>query len=390
MKNKAWAMVLLLVIGILALPGYARADTNRWSPLALQGVEVGPVISDPARPETLYAATVQGVQKSMDSGKTWSVISKELPNKQGSALVINPVNSQMIYIAYDGEGIFQSTDGGITWTSKNDGLASLNVRCLVFHPKDPNTLYAGIKGGVCITNNGGKQWSPTSGFKNYTNVNAIAINPQDPTIVFAGTGNEGVYKSTNGGVSWKDSNNGLSVLSVLSLSLDPANPQRLIAGTYNAVTPTDLYVGGVYGGIFYTKDGGETWVASKRLSSVTVFALQRLPQKPSVIYASTLGGIYRSIDDGLSWTDINAGLANEFLHNLCVVPMSNQVVLLSSTPNGIFTYTDTEWNTMKAHLSTVSTWIWYAGGGGVLAVLVVAIIVFRLRRQKQNKKKYVW
>lgn len=390
MKRIIWVMVICLIGLTYILPARALADENSWSRLALEKVLVGPVIADPARSDNLYASTSMGLQKSTDGGRTWTIISKGLPNTQADTLVINPVNSRMLYIGYDGQGIFRSTDGGITWIPKNDGLVSLSVRSLAFHPKDPNTLYAGLKGGVCITNNRGDRWSPTSGFKKLSNVNAIAINPLDPTVIYAGTGSEGVYKSTNGGVSWKDINNGLPNMSILSLSIDPVNPDQVIAGTYNAVTPTDLYVGGVYGGVFYTKDGGATWQASKSLTSVTVFGISRLTQKTDVVYATTLGGIYRSIDGGFNWTDINAGLSNEFLHYLLVLPRQNQVELLSSTPNGIFIYTDTEWDTLKAHLLTAPKWVWYSGGGIIGVLLVGFALWFGLKSRKKSKNKYAW
>lgn len=389
--KKLIRILLFCLVGIVSvLPAPVLAAENSWSRSALEKVPTGPVIVDPARSDNLYAATAFGVQKSSDGGKTWTIISKGLPDEQAVALAINPLNSKMLYSGYDGLGIYKSTDGGITWTPKNDGLPSRNVRTIAFHPKDPNTLYAGIKGGVCITNNAGEKWSPTSGFKSFTNVNTIVINPQDPTVLYAGTGSEGVYKSTNGGVSWKDINTGLDISSVLTLSLDPSNPEHLVVGTYNAVTPTDLYVGGVYGGIFYSFDGGSSWKAAKSLSGVTVFQLDRLPQNTEVMYASTLGGVYRSIDGGINWVDINAGLSNEFLHNLTVLRQGDQAVLLTSTPNGIFTYIDSEWNTVKAHLQTVPKWVWYSSSGGVLLVLITLIVWFWLRSRQVRKKKYAW
>ncbi len=390
MKKLIWILLICFAAILPISPAQVLAAENSWSRSTLEKVPTGPVIVDPARSDNLYASTALGVQKSSDGGKTWTIISRGLPDEQAVALVINPLNSQMLYIGYDGQGIYKSTDGGITWTPKNDGLPSRNVRTITFHPKDPNILYAGIKGGVCITNNAGERWSPTSGFNPFSNVNTIIISPQDPTVLYAGTGSEGVYKSTNGGVSWKDINTGLDVLSVLTLSLDPSNPEHLVAGTYNAVSPTDLYVGGVYGGIFYSLDGGNSWKAAKSLSSLTVFQLARLPQNPAVIYASTLGGAYRSIDGGITWVDINSGLSNEFLHYLTVMRQGDQAVLLTSTPNGIFTYTDSEWNTIKAHLRTVPKWVWYSSSGAVLLVLITLIVWFRLRSRKVQKKKYAW
>lgn len=392
MKKLIGLLLISLFMITAIFPSQVFANTNSWSQLALEKVGIMDLAVDPARSETLYAATTQGVQMSSDSGTTWHSINKGLPASEATSIAINPTNSKNIFVSYDGEGIFKSVDGGETWVAQNDGLPTLNVRTLVFHPKDSNTLYAGIKGGVCITNNAGSKWSPTSGFKPYTNVNDIAFNPQDPSTVYAATGNDGVFKSTNGGVSWKDINTGLPSMSVFTLSIDPKNPERIDAGTYNAVTPTDLYVGDVYGGVFYTNDGGAHWEASKALSSVTVFRLVRYPQNSNVIYASTLGGIYRSIDGGINWTDINAGLANEFLHALVLVPQKDAPLLLSGTPNGIYMYADPEWNSLKAKISVIPKWVWWTAGGTAGAILIGLVIwvILRKRRKGKEKHKYAW
>jgi hypothetical protein len=43
--------------------------------------------------------------------------------------------------------VFQSTDGGASWKAVNSGLTALAVSSLTLDPQDPNTLYAGTRGG---------------------------------------------------------------------------------------------------------------------------------------------------------------------------------------------------------------------------------------------------
>ena len=61
-------------------------------------------------------------------------------------------------------------------------------------------------------------------------VSALAIDPITPTTLYAGTVFEGVYKSTDSGGNWSAANTGLPSVSVLALAIDPTTPSTLYAG----------------------------------------------------------------------------------------------------------------------------------------------------------------
>ncbi|MDR2161456.1 MAG: hypothetical protein LBO77_04870 [Desulfovibrio sp.] len=372
---------LLLFAGLLfsgASP--ARAGDNAWEKVALDGVHIVSLAGDPARPATLYAATSQGLKKSLDSGAAWSDLGEILPGKLlPSALAVSPLNSKELYAAYDGGGIFKSVDGGNSWQAINDGLPNLNVRCIVISPKDPNLLYIGIQDGVAISTNGGKRWHLSSGFKRSVNVNCIAIDPKNPQFMYAGTGGAGVFKSGNGGVSWVDRNQGLSSLSILALHIDPENPDIVLAGAYHPATPTDFYVGEASGGAFRTTDGGRTWEGTELLN-ITIFSFVADALYPGAVYAGAWGGAYRSADGGASWSDINSGLNNPFLHAIRILPVRPPVILAGTT-FGLLSYTDKD---IAGLLDK--------GGGGFNFVLPglaagaagIAALIFLVRRRRKK------
>jgi len=65
----------------------------------------------------------------------------------------NPENPDIVY-AGSGYTFFRSEDGGDTWTRVDQLHAltetlELGVRALEFDPRDPSTLYVGVRGGGC-------------------------------------------------------------------------------------------------------------------------------------------------------------------------------------------------------------------------------------------------
>ena len=79
---------------------------------------------DPIHPNILYAGTISGVFKSVDSGASWRAINEGLPgNNPVNTLVINPKDSNIIYAGTEFRGIFKSIDGGENWVSANNGIA---------------------------------------------------------------------------------------------------------------------------------------------------------------------------------------------------------------------------------------------------------------------------
>jgi len=79
-------------------------------------------------------------------------------------------------------------------------------------------------------------------------VTAFATDKKDSDVIYAAMKNAGVYKTIDGGLSWRPAHYGLASTQVESLLIDSQNPQILYAGTL--------------GGVFKTEDGGENWYST--------------------------------------------------------------------------------------------------------------------------------
>jgi len=113
---------------------------------------------DPYRPETIYAATLSGLYKSIDAAYSWTRIAQSLPDQMISAMVLDRSSPGVLYVA-SRAGIHKSTDSGMTWTPMNKGLATMNIRSLAQSPINAKVWYAGTNGsGLYRSDDSGENW----------------------------------------------------------------------------------------------------------------------------------------------------------------------------------------------------------------------------------------
>jgi Bacterial Ig domain len=120
---------------------------------------------DPANLDVAYAtyASFSGVTvyKSTNSGQTWVPLpgtggSTALPPVPAHSVVVNPDDSQQIYVGTD-LGVFTSVDGGANWYVENTGFANTVVESLEVSETAPRYLYAFThgRGAWRVTMSGG-------------------------------------------------------------------------------------------------------------------------------------------------------------------------------------------------------------------------------------------
>jgi hypothetical protein len=130
-------------------------------------------------------------------------------------------------------------------------------------------------------------------------VRCLAVNPLTPSTVYAGTFYTGVFRSTDSGATWTVLNPDATDMNVRALAINP-------------LTPTTLYAGTLGMGVLCSTDGGTTWATSLAgPTSSYVYTLVVDPLTPTTLYAGTAGGgVFRSTDGGATWTTANNGLTD--------------------------------------------------------------------------------
>ncbi|MEM1216392.1 MAG: hypothetical protein AAGJ82_11945, partial [Bacteroidota bacterium] len=118
----------------------------------------------PSSPNIIYAlieAKVNGLYKSTDGGKKWSLVSeKNIGNRPFyyAELYVDPVNENRIYNLYTYVSL--SEDGGKNFRVIMDYGTNLHPDHHAFwiHPNDPNYVINGNDGGLNISRDRGKTW----------------------------------------------------------------------------------------------------------------------------------------------------------------------------------------------------------------------------------------
>lgn len=242
---------------------------NSWLALSngLQANKTVDIVTvDPHNPETLYAGIGENLVVSKDGGQSW--ISGDYGQGLGVSrlfsIVVDPFDSNTIYVAGLAGSIYKSTNGGNNFVQLPDNIGQ-GAYSLVAHPTQPNIYLAGLNSAqaAVIKTENGQTFRPVSSGLVYGGAdspyNAIAYAPSHPNIVYAGSGYEsnlqakGIFKSTDGGETWASISTGLprnpetgQPYYVKSIAVHPGQPDTVLVATGS--------------GLYYSADGGENWV----------------------------------------------------------------------------------------------------------------------------------
>lgn len=262
----------------------------------------------------LFAGGYGRILRSADGGRTWSETAKP---EFGTATEI-AVSSRRVLFATD-VGIHASDDGGMSWREMRTGLSGHFISDLVVAPSSPRVIYAATENsGLFRTDDGGAVWRRLAGFSCDTPILKILVEPSDPDCVYAlffKNPDIRLAVSENGGLAW-------TLRPIKGLADIFLSPHR--RGVIFATSET------ADGARFHRSfDGGATWT-SVALSSGSFAWAKGIAQDfvdPAVLYAIVLGSdgaeldLMKSEDTGSTWTRIRAD-PNRIVHLLALDPAS--------------------------------------------------------------------
>ncbi len=354
----------------------SRDGGATWTQLTFGGSTfLRALLLDPTDPDVLYAATTSNsdVFKSTDGGDSWSSGSDGIASPGPVTLAIDPMDPSILYAgSLNDAGVFKSTDGGVQWTPANEGLNNTEVLDVAVDPMNPSNLYATSNQGVFKSVDGGATWAALDLSPLPVPTESLAIDPQDTATVYVGGGGNagptgrGIFKTTDAGKTWEVSASAFTVPGAIEeLKVDPRTPATVYAGTGEGVfrsfdaggtwapageirpgsflidfeidpaTPAILYAAtqnfSLNGRISKSLDGGDTWFFSDDgiPASFILLSLAIDPQNPATLYATGLGGVYKTTDGGGNWRPAGA-LPLDLSLTLAVDPRTSSTVYAST------------------------------------------------------------
>jgi hypothetical protein len=134
-------------------------------------------------------------------------------------------------------------------------------------------------------------------------VDAVGFHPTDSNIMYLGTWAGGVFKTIDGGQNWVSVGDDLPYASVGSICVDAVNPNTVF------ITVGKGIINGSGIGIFKSTDAGATWAPTSHVTAeadaITYHQLIKHPTNNLIMYSCQSDGLYKTIDGGNTWTQIN-------------------------------------------------------------------------------------
>jgi photosystem II stability/assembly factor-like uncharacterized protein len=241
--------------------------------------------------------------------------------------VIDPNDSDNVFISPGGGQLRRSTNGGVSYSNPTNGLTDWwpsqmrNTQAASFahvavKPGDGSVVvgvatvkdevknaagtvidtYA-AKHRIYRSTNGGVDWSNV--FTLPHRASRVAFAPSDSARVYVATTEGRVYRSTDSGASWTEPAtvaNRPPAAMVTAITVDPFNKNRVYI-TYGATNPH----------IHRSTDGGATWAACNgtvgpmQLPDIALLDVVVDTENPDVLYVGSDIGVFRSNDRGSTW-----------------------------------------------------------------------------------------
>lgn len=272
-----------------------------------------------------------GIYKSMDGGQSWEFLG--LRNSERiHRIVLHPTDPKVAFAGVMGRawsdgrqrGVFRTTDGGESWERVLFVDERTGVGDLVMDPRNPDRLLAGMwefrrrpwffesggpGSGLYITHNGGDDWDRVTEAQGLPAGDlgrmGLSFAPSEPGTVYAlvEARRSALLRSRDWGGSWETVNDeeGLAPrpFYYADIFVDPANELRLF---------------NLHSGLMMSEDGGRNFREMAEGVHWDFHALWIHPRDPRLIYAGTDGGVYVTRDGGESWRMVDNLPLGQFYH----------------------------------------------------------------------------
>ena len=279
-----------VVGGALRASGLQRYDGGTtWTHLGWNTPRVVGVAVDPARPDTMYLASGNGVLRTYDGGQSWRVTT-DWRVTEVQDVAVDPRQPAHVYLAC-GYGVWRSEDHGDTWTEANAGLpppGNTYTETIEADRTRPGRLLVGTEDGVYVSTDGARSWRRTGG----AGLEILDLNQShsEPDRWVAAAQSHGLLLSRDGGETWQAGPRALADKTVHAVAIDPFDADRMAAVGWGT-------------GVYLTENGGRSW--RRRGASLPTDRFYEAvfdANEPGRLWVATLEeGVFTTSDRGRTW-----------------------------------------------------------------------------------------
>lgn len=259
-----------------------------------------------------------GILKSVDGGATWEISLDWTYNQERGIWMIkvSPLNPNLVYAATT-EGVYRSIDAGANWEQIHD-IAM--VTDILVHPENDSVLiascgnFASTGFGIYKTVDAGASWTKiTSSLPTYyEGKTQLAAAPSDPDIVYASIGNG--FSPSQGGASWLCRSEDFGTSWTVQTTQDYSRYQGWFSHDV-AVSPTNPNVLTVIGINVWRSINGGVNLLNGGSVHVDCHDVKYHPTDPAIVYVVSDGGVYCSENGGGNFQELNGGYQTAQFYN---------------------------------------------------------------------------
>jgi photosystem II stability/assembly factor-like uncharacterized protein len=324
---------------------FERLEWRNIGPSSMGG-RVTSIAGIPGNPAMVYVATASGgLFKTANAGTTWTPIFDHASTISIGDIAVDPHNPDVVWLGAGeanarnsvsfGDGIYRTLDGGKTW--RNMGLGDTHhISRVVVNPLNSNIVYVGALGhntgpnpdrGVFMTTDGGETWKKVLYIDAEHGCADLDMDVNNPNILYAtmwrfdrkpwrfisGSDKTGVFRSLDAGRTWTQLTEGLPKgLGRIGLRVAPSNSNVV----YVVAESND-------GTLFRSDDRGDHFRMMTKNPAVVGRGLYYShitidPTDENRVYSIGMG-LMTSIDAGHTWRRIAGSIHGDY-HTVWVDP----------------------------------------------------------------------
>ncbi|QQS31037.1 MAG: glycosyl hydrolase [Sphingobacteriales bacterium] len=284
----------------------------------------GAIRVDPQNPDLVFALGLD-LYRTENGGKTWQNISTKAVHVDQHALYIHPLNPQLILLGNDG-GVCISKNGGDLWESL-PGPPVIQFYTCEADLTNSRILYGGTQdnGIMRLVNSLDNEWEiliEGDGF-------GVLTDPQNPETIYAAYQYGNLLKSEDGGNKFRDATDGISMsdrkIWHTPFVIDPVQSHILYYGANRLYKSLDKAANWFPVSPVLTKNGVNNNLVYGAVSAIAVATSDN-----QMVYAGTDdGNLWLSANNCQNWKDISVGLPLQWVSSIAVNPDQEQTVYVA-------------------------------------------------------------